>query len=140
MLVAALAISLGGCDDFPNDIAGTMDSVRASGVMRTGLVASKGGEADERALANGIAEEAGVDVRFVEGSAEILLQRLEAGELDLVVGPFAKSSPWAGRVALTKPATAVAPPKDEIVLRAAVRPGENRWLIFVSRAMKEEPA
>ena len=39
MLLTALAtLALGGCDDFPNDIAATMDEIRETGVLHAGIV------------------------------------------------------------------------------------------------------
>ena len=87
-------------------------------------------------LAEKIAEAAGAEAEMESGSAEVLLHRLEEGELDLVVGKFAKASPWKGRVALTQaPKPEWEPAKHEPVLRAAVRNGENRWLMFVSKTI-----
>ncbi len=132
-LVIALAIS--GCDNFPKDVAGTMQEVTARGSLRVGIVADGETEARERFLAQTIAQAAAVEAEVESGSAEILLHRLENGRIDLVVGQFAKASPWKGRVAFTKPAEADSPPSHEPVLRAAVRSGENRWLIFVTTAL-----
>ncbi len=128
---------LAGCDDFPRDIAGTMDGVQASGTMRAGIVAG-GSDAEERALANRIASSLSVQPEFITGSTEELVRRLNDGEIDIVVGEFAKATPWVGRAAMTAPARAINPPKDHPVLRALVRSGENRWLIFVSRTLKEK--
>ncbi len=133
--VAFVVLSLAGCDDFPDDISGTMESMRTSGAMRAGVVAGGNG-AREAALARQIAQALNVRTSLQEGTTEALVERLEEGELDIVIGEFAKATPWSGRVALTGPARAVDPPQDHPVLRAMVRPGENRWLIFVTRVMK----
>jgi len=131
-----LAAALAGCDDFPKDVENTTRSVEGSGVLHAGLVADAPAEAGERALAERIAAAAHARAESETGSAEVLLHRLEQGELDLVVGRFAKASPWKGRVAFTKPASAEgSPPKQAPVLRAAVRSGENRWLLFVSDSL-----
>ena len=129
------AAVLAGCDDFPKDIAGTMNSVLESGRMRTGIVAG-GTDADERAIAMQIASALNVSADYRTGSTEALVRQLNEGEIDIVVGEFAKATPWAERTALTAPARATDPPKDHPVLRALVRSGENRWLIFVSRTLK----
>ncbi len=127
------------CDDFPKDIAGTMDGVLTSGTMRTGVVADGAG-VEERALANRIASSLGVSPEFISGTTEELVRRLNEGEIDIIVGEFAKATPWAERAAMTGPVRAIDPPKDHPVLRALVRTGENRWLIFVSRTLKEPEA
>jgi hypothetical protein len=138
-LTAVLLLLLSGCDSFPRDIAGTMDHVTNSGILHVGIVADPPVEADEKALAGKIAESTGVITDFESGSAEVLLHRLEEGELDLVVGRFAGASPWKKRVAFTQArATPGEAGKHEPVLRAAVRHGENRWLLFVGKTLHEE--
>ena len=126
-----------GCDEFPKDIAGTMDSVLSTGILRAGIVAG-GSEDEERAVANRIASSLSVSPEVISGSTEDLVRRLDEGEIAIVVGEFAKTTPWVGRAAITGPARASDPPKDHPVLRALVRSGENRWLIFVSRTLKEQ--
>ncbi len=138
-LAVLATLALSGCEDFPKDIAGTMDDITATGVLQAGIVTDGSAEADERSLAERIAQAAGAEAEMETGSAEVLLHKLEEGELDLVVGKFAKASPWKGRVALTKaPRPEWEPAKHEPVLRAAIRNGENRWLIFVSKTIGEE--
>ena len=135
-LTGLATLALGGCDDFPNDIAATMDEVTETGVLHAGIVAGGRSEADERSLAEKIADAAGAEAEMESGSAEVLLHQLEEGELDIVVGKFAKASPWNGRVALTEaPNPEWEPARHEPVLRAAVRNGENRWLMFVNKTI-----
>ena len=135
-LRALAMLALCGCDGFPNDIAGTMERVTGSGVMHAGIIADGAAEADEELLVERIGTAAGAEAQTESGSAEVLLHKLEEGELDIVVGEFAKASPWSGRVALTAaPQAEWEPAKHEPVLRAAVRNGENRWLMFVSRTI-----
>ncbi len=136
LLTALATLALGGCDDFPNDIAATMDEVTETGVLHAGIVADGRSEVNERSLAEKIADAAGAEAEMELGSAEVLLHQLEEGELDIVVGKFANASPWNGRVALTEaPNPEWEPARHEPVLRAAVRNGENRWLMFVSRTI-----
>ena len=132
-------IAMAGCDDFPKDIAGTMDGVVNSGTLRAGIVAG-GSEDEERAVANRIASSLNVTSEVISGSTEELVRKLDEGEIVIVVGEFAKATPWVERAAITGPARAFDPPKDHPVLRALVRSGENRWLIYVSRTLKEPPA
>ncbi len=132
----ALAATASGCDEFPKDIAGTTEGVLARGAMRAGIVAG-GPAVEERALVERLANSMSVDADIRDGATEDLIQRLNAGEIDVVVGEFAKSTPWSTRTAMTSSARAIAPPKDHPVLRALVRPGENRWLILVERTVRE---
>ncbi len=136
-LAFLVPLALSGCKGFPNDIAGTMDGVTSTGILHAGIVADGPAEADERDLARTIAEAAGAEAEFQSASAEVLLRELEEGDLDIVLGKFAKASPWTARVALTSaPAAEGTPPPDEPVLRAAIRHGENRWLMFVSETVE----
>lgn len=73
------------------------------------------------------------------GDAEPLLARLEESELDLVVGRFTKTSPWATLVALTPPLATEKQGKTEIVLAAAMANGENEWISLVEREARELP-
>lgn len=115
-----------------------MQEVKAEGLLHAGIVADDAAESGERALAESVAKAAGVEPQIESGSSEALLHRLEEGEIDLVVGEFAKGSPWKTRVALTVSPVSGSPPASEPVLRAAVRLGENRWLMFVSKTVREE--
>jgi len=132
MVFAALA---GGCD-FPRDPDSTTEHVLERGSVRVGLVGCNAGE-DARALAGRIAAATSAHAEIVGGLAEDLLPRVENGELDVVVGRFAANSPWQGRVAFTQASTREDPRNDEPVVRAAVRNGENRWLMTVERAIRE---
>jgi hypothetical protein len=126
--------ALFACDRFPKDIAGTTDAV-TRGTLHAGLVADASVEPDERSLIDAVSQAAAADADIQTGSAEILLSRLESGDLNLVVGRFSGDSPWKSRVAFTAPAESASPSSDAPVLRAAVRAGENRWLIFVTRTI-----
>lgn len=136
--VLLLAGLLAGCDGYPRDPEGTTERVQQSGTLRGGLVATGNGPEDsEREFAERIAGEAGggAEVELEVGSAETLLRKLKNGELDLVVGYFADNSPWKSKVAFTKPKAATEAESKVPVLRAAVRRGENRWLILVERSV-----
>lgn len=136
-LIAAmmLVVLAGGCD-FPRDPERTTEHVLERGSIKVGLV---GGDAvaDARALAERVAGATSARAEIIGGVAEDLLPRVENGELDLVVGRFAANSPWQGRVAFTQASTKEDPNSDEPVVRAAVRNGENRWLMTVERAIRE---
>lgn len=136
--VLLLAALLAGCDAYPRDPEGTTERVQESGTLRGGVVATGNGPEDsERQLAERIAAEAGkgAEVELEVGSGETLLRKLNEGELDLVIGYFGDSSPWKSKVAFTKPKGGADAESQVPVLRAAVRRGENRWLILVERSV-----
>jgi ABC-type amino acid transport substrate-binding protein len=133
-LLIALTVALGGCDAFPQDPNETTEHVRQSGEMRAGLIAGADQDnARQKDLAEQVASAVEAKPVFEEGTAEILVPKLEKGELDIVIGAFAKSTPWKKHAAVTKPAEQSGGDSEEPKLRALVRKGENRWLMLVER-------
>jgi hypothetical protein len=132
--VALLLCLLAACDSIPRDPDGTLERIRASGEFRAGLIAD-GDERQlrapaERLLAR-IGQRTGAAARVERGSAAQLLPRLEAGELDIVLGRFDRPSPWKRRVALSAPIAELRLPPDPQDLRAAMPHGENAWIGLV---------
>ncbi|ODA66130.1 hypothetical protein A7A08_02983 [Methyloligella halotolerans] len=141
LVIIAIGLTLSGCDDFPKDPAETTVQIRDSGEMRTGLIAGRDqNNAGEKALAESIAKSVDAAPSFEEGPAEILVPKLEKGELDIVIGSFAKATPWKKHAALSKPVGGAAEDSEKPQLRALVRKGENRWLMQVQRQVKAVPA
>ncbi|MGA9583273.1 MAG: hypothetical protein WBR13_15035 [Allosphingosinicella sp.] len=131
-LLLAAALLVGGCDSIPADPDGTLDRVREERRFRVGLIASSAAPlAPDRArdLLARLSRATGASPQLEEGPAEPLLTKLEEGELDLVVGEFAKKSPWAAQVALTDPIASNGP----YILAAAAKHGENAWIALVHR-------
>jgi len=64
------------------------------------------------------------------------LQRLDAGELDLVIGRFTADSPWTSEVAFAPALSTTGAEDAPIELKAAMRNGENRWIMTVERASR----
>jgi hypothetical protein len=62
------------------------------------------------------------------GDSEPLLNRLEEGEIDLVIGRFEKASPWKNLVSFGPPLRIEKHKKAEFHLIAAARNGENAWI------------
>ena len=133
--LSPLLLTLGGCGAIPEDQSGTMLRVREEGVVRVGLVsgAETTGKELLDALVDRSAAAAGGRPEVVEGAAEPLLVMLEAGEVDLVVGAFDKSSPWGSRVHLLPALATEERGGSEIETTAAVRHGENRWIMLLER-------
>ncbi|MET0240970.1 MAG: hypothetical protein ABW184_13855 [Sphingobium sp.] len=102
--------------------------------MRVGLVT---GAAELVApLLKQLEQDVGAKPQLSSGAAEPLLALLDAGKLDLVLGPFAKDSPWQTGVAFGPPLRAM-PSGDHILeLKAAMRNGENRWIMAVEHASR----
>lgn len=133
------ALLLAGCD-LPRDPDGTSDRVAAEGSFRVGLVArgeDRRGAAEQAAFLARLAATSHARPQIREGAMEPLLAMLEAGALDVVVGHFAETSPWEKRVTLAEPLATLPGVGGAHRLAAAVRNGENAWLMRVDRVSRE---
>ncbi len=104
-----IALSLASCG-VPRDPEGTLERVRG-GELRVGVSSSdpwatwpgddpSGVEVD---LVEDFAAHIDSDVVWVEGSEAEVIEALEVGELDLVIGGLTSTSPWSKVAALTHP-------------------------------------
>lgn len=136
-LMLLLLLVLGGCERFPKDVNGTLERIEAEKSFSVGIVAGSSLKEPAAALIAGIEKETGATPRFETGAAEPLLGRLEAGDLDLVIGSFVSTTRWAQDVTLSPP-LAIEPSKaGEIHLSAAMRNGENAWISLVERQARD---
>ncbi len=136
--VVLLLLSLtAGCDALPRDPAETTQRIKTSREFTVGFADAHVRAASEATrLLSEIERRTSARPRFVALEGEPLLKALDAGEVDLVIGRFAEDSPWATEVAFG-PALATGGPKgDRQELKAAMRNGENRWIMTVERASR----
>ena len=127
--MSGLAALLAACDPIPRDPERTLDRVRATRIIRVGEVAGDAAGAWRPLLAR-VAAATGARPAWQRDSLEPLLLRLEAGELDLVVGGvFAKRTPWKSRVTLGP----VLRKDGEVGHHAVARNGENAWVMLLER-------
>lgn len=129
ILAGLAALHLAGCDYFPRDPEATLDQVRANATLRVGIERPIPSEAER--LVRQIERATGAKAFIDRGGVEPLLAKLEAGEIDLVIALFGKDSPWAAKAALSPPLRVEGEGKDRIEWRAAMRSGENRWIMLV---------
>lgn len=122
-------MSLGGCDHFPQDPGNTLAAIREHRTVRVGVDGPLPPEAS-RLLAR-IEQATGAKAQVSRGGVEPLLAKLDAREIDMVVAPFGKKTPWAAQVALSPPVRVEGEGKNALEWRAAMRPGENRWIMLV---------
>lgn len=134
----ALPILLSACADYPRDIEGTSDAINGRKNMRIGIVAGPTSDTARRqAFIAELARITGARPLQVTGSAEPLLLDLTSGKLDLVIGEFAKDTPWIDKVAILEPIASRMVGKDEIDLVPIARNGENRWVITLETAVRD---
>lgn len=128
-LLILAALFLAGCDYFPRDPGHSLDEIRARGTIRVGTGQDLPPQATS--LVQRLERATGARAQYQEGALEPLLQKLEAGNLDLVVAPFTKGTPWATLSALSPPVRTEGRGDHAIEWRAAMRSGENRWIMLV---------
>lgn len=128
---------LAGCDRLPRDTDGTLDRIGERGAVRIGVVDDA--RADRQTVATltrRVARDAGVRAVVTGGAGEPLLEALEADEVDLVIGAFPETSPHASEITFTPPVARYTVGGTPLLVRAAVRNGENRWAMLVESASR----
>ncbi len=129
-------LAAASCGQIPADPEGTLDRVRAERRFAVGMIASGGspvGAGRQHLLLQRMAAATGAAPMLETGDTETLLARLEAGELDLVIGPLDPASPWATRVSLMPPLAEQVSRDGHVHLVAAARNGENAWIGLLHR-------
>ena len=128
-----------GCGGIPRDPDGTLDRIRHDHVIRVGRVAGAGTDdvADARGIVRRLAVLTGARAAVTIAPLEPLLLRLEAGEVDLVVGArLDEKTPWLKRVTLG-PALAVSDTSaGRTAAHVVTRNGENAWITLVQREVR----
>lgn len=110
-ITLAVSLAVTGCGvTIPTDPDGTLDRVRSSGELRAG--ATPVGDAvivdgdDPRGplvdLVEDFAASEGATVRWTVAGEESLVDALEAGEVDLVVGGMSDATPWSDRASVSR--------------------------------------
>jgi len=145
--LAALALLLVGCGmQVPADPRGTLDRVE-NGVLRVGATENPpwvelGGAGEpsgsEPELVSAFAEQLDAEVEWTTGSEARLLDALDRGELDMVVGGFLDDTPWVDLGAVTQPYLEIATAQGQEKHVMIVRMGENRLLTTLETFLMEE--
>lgn len=137
-IVAVLAILLTGCGmQFPADPHGTLARVQ-DGVMRVGVTENApwvqlddegAPSGTEPALIAEFAAQYNADVEWTAGSEATLLDALDRGELDMVIGGFLDDTPWSEFGAVTRPYVETTNGDEQEKHVMIVRMGENAFLV-----------
>lgn len=128
---------LGACDALPRDPAGTSQRIAQKRHFTVSLAdPAIRSEPQIGKLVHEIERRTGAHAQWLPGSGEALFQRLDDGALDLVIGRFAADSPWAMDVAFGPPLSTGGTSDAPLKLMAAMRNGENRWIMTVERASR----
>jgi polar amino acid transport system substrate-binding protein len=141
-VLIALALMLSGCGTIPSDPYGSMERIRG-GEMRVGV--SNNGDwvqthdssdptGVEPQLVASFASSLGSHIVWVSGGEEVLMEALDGGGLDLVVGGLTAKTPWTTKSAITRSYTEALNRKGEKESHVmAVRMGENALLSELER-------
>jgi hypothetical protein len=127
------------CGALPRDPEGSYQSITRNHVMRIGVVAPESdfGRRPAALLLNRLSQVTGARPRIVTGATEPLFQALERGDLDLVLTPLDPKTPWAAQVALSPAIAARGEGERRMQYHAAMRNGENRWIMEVEAAARD---
>jgi hypothetical protein len=128
-------LALVACADLPRDPAGTTERVGRTHELVLGRIDGALPSPRAEAILARVATRLEARVVQREGHGEALLEALEKGEVDLVYGRFARSSPWSRNVHFGSPlGRRDSVGKDEQAPRFAFRQGENGWIMLVEQA------
>ena len=136
LLLILLPLAAIGCGGIPKDPENTLERIRAERTFSVGIIGSGGmpvGLDRQEALLQGLVAATGARPGVQAGASEPLLARLEAGELDLVMGSLAPQSPWAKRVTIIPPLAEEVTAEGHVHVVAIARNGENAWIALLYR-------
>jgi len=138
-------MSAGCAAPFPADPDGTLQRVE-SGVLWVGVSPNETwsgfedgeGVGREAQLVRGFADALAAEVRWREGGEEQLMEAVEAGELDLVIGGLTDATPWSTHAAMTRPYTESVDETGRTVRHVMAVPlGENAFLTELETYLEE---
>jgi hypothetical protein len=136
VIVLAMLL-LAACDMLPRDPAGTSNRIAQERAFTVALADPAIHAAPEvQWLVHEIERRTGAKAHWQPGAGEGLFQQLDDGTLDLVIGRFLADSPWAMDVAFGPPLSKTGTKAAPLELKAAMRNGENRWIMTVERASR----
>ncbi|CAM8658879.1 hypothetical protein [Sphingobium cupriresistens] len=135
--VVSAFLLLGACDALPRDPAGTSERIAQERSFTVALADPTVRSAPEVGkLVHEIERRTGAHAQWLPGSGETLFQQLDDGALDLAIGRFTADSPWAMDVAFGPSLSTGGTTDAPLKLQAAMRNGENRWIMTVERASR----
>ena len=134
------ALLLAACDSLPRDAAGTTERIERTHAMRVTVLPGTPDAQPALALVGAYARDHGAHLRLIPIHGEHAHKALKDGEVDALIGHFAKASPWQADIALSKPVARGEPDdKEHPVLRIARRNGENALILATDQLVAEGP-
>lgn len=146
MVVVLVLVVLAGCSGYPADPYGTLERA-TGGVLQVGVVHNEpyvsvvGGapSGQEVELVRRYADGIDARIEWTAGSEGSLVDRLEHGQVDMIIGGLTDDTQWKKKVGLTRPYRQTT---DEFGTKRrhvmAVRQGENALLLDLDRFLQAE--
>jgi hypothetical protein len=136
MLLIGLVL-LSACEALPRDPGDTTGRVMRDRTFTVGFVSPDlANDPRAAALIRTVGGQVHAKPVRVPGTGDDLLTKLEHGGVDLVIGRFRADSPWKTDIAFAPPLDGEPEASDAISLRAAMRNGENKWIMQVEHASR----
>lgn len=133
----SLGLALGACD-LPVDPAGSTERI-SGGTLRVGEITGNDAALQaDRAIVAVLADGLDAEIEIHEGETHDLIHRLEAGEIDIVVGGLPAATPHGDRIGMSREAGPLFWSDAEKRRVLAVRAGENALLLRVNDAIARE--
>ncbi|WCT72235.1 hypothetical protein PQ455_11340 [Sphingomonas naphthae] len=130
-------LALAGCSALPKDPERTAERVSENHRFTVGTGLKADDRPETRRLLGVLSHDMRATPSIRAGELEPMLAALKQGRTDLVVAWFDEATPWQARVTLGPPLARVRTTDDTALeLRAAMRNGENRWIMAVERASR----
>lgn len=146
-LGVVLGLVLTGCAaHYPADPHETLSQVTGS-ELRVGIshsepfvsVESHTPSGREVELVEDYATTLDAEVQWIRGGEEELVDQLEHGQLDLMIGGLTDKTPWQKKVGLTRPYTQMTDEFGQSEKHVmAVRKGENAFLLDLDRFLQSQ--
>lgn len=138
LVALALFLLAGGCDALPRDPGGTLKRIEATRRLVVGVAAGLPMSRTDRParLIEALERRTGAHAEVRRGAAEPLFVALRNGRIDLVIAPVAADSPWATEISFGPPLATTGDGEERLDLVAAMRNGENRWIMLVERSSR----
>ena len=133
-------IFLAACCPYPRDTVGTLDRVTQSHVIRVGMIAGVARSHRVLAFLKSIEGVTGAKAQPIVGNAEDLIARLDADQLDMMIGEVATDSPWISEVAVIEPLSTRRIGNSDLGLSPIARNGENRWIMILEKQVRASGA
>ena len=130
-----LVILLAACSNIPTDPDGTAEQILSSRSFDVGIVSGSNPK-ESAVIVERLEKITGATARLSRDETSLLADQLEKGEIDLVIGSFAKNSPLKKTVTFSAAIGNRKVPSDQPVTRAGMAQGENRWIMLVEKAVR----